>query len=45
VCKVGTIGWSAGGEYVGGTGSVVTGWGRMERGGEGRGIDEKFQKK
>jgi hypothetical protein len=24
---VGTIGWSVGGEYVGGRGSVVTGWG------------------
>jgi hypothetical protein len=37
LCKVGTVGWSAGGECVGGRGSDVTGWGRLGRGGEGRG--------
>jgi hypothetical protein len=29
LCKVGTVVWSAGGEWVGGRGSVVTGWGRI----------------
>jgi hypothetical protein len=27
--KVGIVGWSTGGECVGGQGSLVTGWGRM----------------
>jgi hypothetical protein len=27
--KVGTVGWSAGGECVRGKGSLVTGWRRM----------------
>jgi hypothetical protein len=33
--KVGTVGWSAVDECVGGRGSLVTGWGRM--GGESEG--------
>jgi hypothetical protein len=37
VCTVVTMGQSAGGEYVGGRGSVVTGWGRIRGGGEDRG--------
>jgi hypothetical protein len=37
LCKVGTVGWSEGKEYVGGSGSVVTGCGKIERGGEGIG--------
>jgi hypothetical protein len=27
--KVGIVGWSAGGEYIEGRGSLMTGWGRM----------------
>jgi hypothetical protein len=37
LCKVGIVGWSAGGKYVGRKGNVVTGWGRMGWRGEGRG--------
>jgi hypothetical protein len=29
LCTVGTVGSSAGGEYVGGRGGIVTGWGRI----------------
>jgi hypothetical protein len=44
--KVGIVGFSAGGEYVGGRGSLVTGWGRMGGEGVSRGerVDEKWQK-
>jgi hypothetical protein len=37
LCKVGIIGWLAGGEYIGGRGSMVTGLGRIGGEGEGRG--------
>jgi hypothetical protein len=37
VCAVGRVGQSAGSEYVGGKGSVVTGWGRMGAEGGDRG--------
>jgi hypothetical protein len=30
LCKVGIVGWSVGGEYEGGRGSLVTEWGRIE---------------
>jgi hypothetical protein len=30
LCKVGVVGWTAGDECVGGRGSLVTGWRRME---------------
>jgi hypothetical protein len=45
VCTVGTIGWSVGGECVGGRGSVVTDWGRIGEGEDGDREDEKGQKK
>jgi hypothetical protein len=37
VWTVGTVGWSAGGVFVGGRGIVMTGWGKLggEEGGEG----------
>jgi hypothetical protein len=38
LCAVGTVGQSAGGEYVGGMGSVVTDWWRMGGRGDGRGM-------
>jgi hypothetical protein len=37
LCKVGTVGQSAGGECIRGRGIVVTGWGMMGEGGEGTG--------
>jgi hypothetical protein len=37
LCKVGIVGWSAGGECVGGRDSLETGWGRMGGEGVGRG--------
>jgi hypothetical protein len=37
LCKVGIVGWSAGNEYVGASGSLMTGWGRMEGESEGWG--------
>jgi hypothetical protein len=45
LCKVGIVGWSAGNECVGGSGSLVTGWGRIRRSGEGWGkrVGEKRQ--
>jgi hypothetical protein len=45
LCKVGIVGWSAGGECKGGRGSLVTGWERMEGEGEGWGkrVDGKGQ--
>jgi hypothetical protein len=35
LCKDGIIGWSVGDRCVGGRSSLVTGWGRMGREGEG----------
>jgi hypothetical protein len=42
LCKVGIVCWSAGGECVGGSGSLVTEW-ENGRGREGQGekVDEK----
>jgi hypothetical protein len=37
LCKVGMVGWSAGGECVEGSGSVVTGWRTVGGEGERRG--------
>jgi hypothetical protein len=37
LCKVGIVGWSAGGECIGGRGSLLTVWGRMEGEGKDRG--------
>jgi hypothetical protein len=37
LCKVDIVGCSAGGECVEGSGSLVTGWGRIGGGGKGRG--------
>jgi hypothetical protein len=37
LCTVGTVGQSAGGEFVGGRVSVVTGWEKIGGGGEDRG--------
>jgi hypothetical protein len=34
LCTVGTVGYSAGGECVGGMGSVLTGWGKIREGSE-----------
>jgi hypothetical protein len=36
LCKVGIVGWSVGNECVGGRDSLMTGFGRMGREGEGR---------
>jgi hypothetical protein len=45
LCKVGTVGWSAGGECVGRRGSLVTGWRRMGMKVKmGERVDEKGQK-
>jgi hypothetical protein len=33
--KFGIVGWSAGDDFVGGRGSLMTGWGKMEGEGEG----------
>jgi hypothetical protein len=47
LCKVGIVGWSVSDEFVGGRGSLVTGWRRM--GGEcegcGKRVGEKGQSK
>jgi hypothetical protein len=45
LCKVDIVGCSAGGECVEGSGSLVTGWGRIRRSGEGWGkrVGEKRQ--
>jgi hypothetical protein len=37
MCTVGTVGWLAGGECVGGRGSIVAGWGITGQGGENKG--------
>jgi hypothetical protein len=37
LCAIGTVGQTVGGECAGGKGRVVTGWGRIEGGGEDRG--------
>jgi hypothetical protein len=39
LCKVDIVGWSAGGDCVGGRGSLMIGWGSMEEEGEGRGSE------
>jgi hypothetical protein len=46
LCKLGIVDWSVGDEYVGGRGSLVTGWQRMggESEGWGKRLDEKGQK-
>jgi hypothetical protein len=36
LCKVGVVGWSVGDDYVGVTGTLVTGWRGVGREGEGR---------
>jgi hypothetical protein len=36
LCKVGLVGWSTGGKYVGRRFGLMTGWERMEGEGEGR---------
>jgi hypothetical protein len=46
VYAVGRVGKSAGGEYIRGRGSVVTGWGRMGgRDADGERVEEKGKKK
>jgi hypothetical protein len=37
LCTIGTVDLSASGKYVVGRSSVLTGWGRAERGGEDKG--------
>jgi hypothetical protein len=46
LCKVDIVDWSVGDKCVGGRGSLVTGWGRMGREGEGWGkrMGEKGRK-
>jgi hypothetical protein len=43
LCKVGTVGWSAGDECVEGMGGLVTGLGRMRGKGGGKRVDENGQ--
>jgi hypothetical protein len=43
LCKVGIVGWSVGDESIGGSSSLVTGWGRI--GGEGEGLGNRVGEK